>query len=85
MMLKLFVKSGCPWCAQAEAWLQQHGYRYESVDVLRDADAFAEMRKLSGQSLAPTLDAGDNRILPDFDTDQLEEFLHKHKIAPTHS
>ena len=39
------------------------------------------MRKLSGQSLTPTLLVGD-RLLPDFGPDELETFLGKHQITP---
>jgi hypothetical protein len=51
------------------------------VDVLRDGAAFAEMRRLSGQGLAPTLLAGD-RVLADFGPEELEAFLEEHGIEP---
>lgn len=75
--MKLFIKRGCPWCVDAEAWLRQRGIAYESVDVLRDAAAYNEMRRISGQTLAPTLLMPDGSVLPDFDTRQLEAFLSK--------
>ena len=31
-----------------ESWLQQQGHAYETIDVLSDSGAFAEMKKLSG-------------------------------------
>ena len=31
--LILYVKTGCPWCAIAQEYLDKHGYRYERVDV----------------------------------------------------
>jgi carbamoylphosphate synthase small subunit len=33
------------------------------------------MRQISGQSLTPTLEMEDGRVLADFDTRQLEKFL----------
>ena len=36
------------------------------------------MQRLTRQSKCPTLKAGDEAVLPDFDTDQLERFLAKH-------
>lgn len=76
-LFTLYVKSGCPWCEEAEDWLNEHGYRYESVDVNHDRAAFARMRELSGQTKAPTMTAGDE-LLADFDTGQLEIWLKRH-------
>ena len=46
---------------------------YEKLDVFANSAARLEMGKLSGQDLAPVIDA-DGEILADFDTDQLAEF-----------
>lgn len=73
--MTLYVKTGCPWCSAAVAWLEAHGVAFDLVDVLRDPAAFARMREISGQSLAPTLETEDGRVLADFETAQLEEFL----------
>ena len=39
------------------------------------------MKKLSEQTYVPTFVAGE-RILANFDTDQLEKFLSEHQINP---
>jgi len=39
------------------------------------------MKKLSEQTYVPTFVAGD-RVLANFDTDQLEKFLNEHQIDP---
>ncbi len=77
----LYVKTRCPWCVQAVAYLQKHGYAFTEIDVLRDKDAFAKMRQLSGQSLTPTLVIGD-LLLPDFGVDELEDFLKQNQLRP---
>ena len=41
-VLILYVKTGCPWCAIAEEYLERHGYRYERIDVHEDRAAFDE-------------------------------------------
>lgn len=74
----LYTKTGCPWCHDAVEWLRQHQYEFREIDVRRDPAAMAEMKRLSGQSLAPTLVTPDGAVLPDFDTRQLEAFLAKH-------
>ena len=79
--LILYVKPGCPWCRRAENYLREHRYTYQLVDVISDRSAFAEMKRLSGQTYAPTLAVGD-LILPDFGPEELEEFLQQHQILP---
>jgi hypothetical protein len=51
------------------------------VDVIRDRSAFAEMKRLTGQTCAPALTVGD-LILADFGPEELEEFLQQHQILP---
>jgi Glutaredoxin and related proteins len=80
-LLILYVKPCCSWCRKAESYLREHGYSYELVDVISDRSAFAEMRRLSGQTYAPTLAVGD-LILADFGPEELEEFLQQHHILP---
>ncbi|GAB4167025.1 MAG: glutaredoxin family protein [Terrimicrobiaceae bacterium] len=77
-MMKLFIKRGCPWCIEAEDWLQQRGINYQCVDVRSDPAALEEMRRISGQTLAPTLLMPDGSVLADFDTGQLAAFLSKY-------
>ena len=72
--MTLYVKTWCPWCVRAKAWLDGHGYRYEEIDVEARPDAHAEMTRLSGQRCVPTLVAGD-KILADFGPEELEAFL----------
>ena len=76
----LYVKSGCPWCAEAEAFLQEHNIAYGKVDVHADPEAFAEMKRLSGQTKAPTM-RWDEEILSDFGADELETFLREKGVV----
>jgi glutaredoxin 3 len=79
--LLLYVKTGCPWCYIAEDYLSRRGYRYRSVDVRGHRAAFDELRRVSGQTMAPTL-VVDAKVLPDFGTDELEHFLKTNQIEP---
>lgn len=56
-------------------WLDDHGVDYELLDVTRDRHAFLEMRRLSGQTLTPTLEM-DGEVLADFGADELEQWWH---------
>ena len=79
----LFVKPRCPWCSEAIAYLEAHGYAFAQVDVLRDRAAFERMQKISSQRLTPTLLIEDgDLVLADFDTKQLETFLQQHDLQP---
>jgi len=57
-------------------WLDDHDVDYEKIDVIADEAAFDEMIGLSGQELAPVIDA-DGEILSDFGPDQLADFWDK--------
>ncbi len=69
--VRLFVKSWCPWCREAEDWLRARGIAFERLDVHRDPRCYDEMIRLSGQTLAPVLEA-DGRVLADFGAEELE-------------
>ncbi|MGA2554889.1 MAG: glutaredoxin family protein [Verrucomicrobiota bacterium] len=71
--VRLFVKTGCGWCRDASQWLDAKGIRYDRIDVTSNRAGRQEMLQLSGQTLAPVLQA-DGRILADFDTGQLTTF-----------
>ena len=74
--IRLFIKPFCGWCAQAMDWLDDHGIKYEVLDVIEDEKAYDEMYRLSGQTLAPVIDV-DGRILADFGARELAVFWKK--------
>ncbi len=77
--LHLYVKTWCPWCIKAKAQLENYGLEYEEIDVEADREDYAEMIRLSGQSLTPTLVMGEH-VLPDFGPPELERFLRQHGL-----
>jgi len=77
--LKLYSREWCSWCIDAKDYLTEKGYRFNIVDVGKDRHE--EMKKLSDQNYVPTFVAGE-RVLANFDTDQLEKFLSEHQINP---
>jgi glutaredoxin 3 len=76
--IRLFIKPYCSWCHKAEAWLKKHDVKYEVLDVISDADAYREMREISGQTLAPVIDV-DGEILADFGPEELAAFWEQLK------
>lgn len=76
----VYVKAGCPWCIEAEAYLKKNGIGYSAKEVRSDAAAMAEMVELSGQTKAPTMKLG-AAVLADFGVDELIPFLAKHGVS----
>ena len=76
MKIRLFIKSYCPWCHKAMHWLDKHGIEYETLDVIANEAAFDEMVRLSGQELAPVIEA-DGKGLADFGPEELARFWEK--------
>lgn len=76
---QLYVKTGCPWCAEAMAFLDRHGIAYEKITVTGNARAMKKMMELSGQSKAPTLD-WHGEVLADFGAAELEPFLRQRGV-----
>ena len=81
MQLKLYSREWCSWCIDAKEYLSERGYNFTEIDVGQDRDAYEEMKELSEQTYVPTFVAGD-KVLANFDTDQLERFLRQHQIDP---
>jgi len=81
MELKLYSREWCSWCIDAKDFLTRRGYKFIEIDVGKDRLGFEEMQNLSDQTYVPTFVAGD-KVLANFDTDQLEKFLREHQIAP---
>jgi len=75
MKTRLFIKPYCGWCHKAMRWLDDHDIAYERLDVIADDAAFAEMVRLSGQELAPVLDA-DGKVRADFGPEELPGFFN---------
>ena len=71
--IRLFIKPGCPWCDEAIDWLDERGVTYETLDVISDSEARREMRELTGQTKAPSIEV-DGQILADFGADELAEW-----------
>ncbi len=81
MELKLYSREWCSWCIDAKDFLTGRGYKFIEINVGEDRHAYEEMKELSDQTYVPTFVAGD-KVLANFDTDQLQKFLSEHQIDP---
>jgi glutaredoxin 3 len=78
-MMTVYIKPGCPWCIEVEAYLKKHGYEYERIDVTADSEAFDRMREIFGQTSAPSMTVGDLK-LADFGVEELVPFLKANNL-----
>lgn len=69
--VRLFVKPGCGWCDEAREGLRLRGIPYQEIDVITTPGAMEEMKRLTGQTRAPSLDI-DGHILADFGAHELD-------------
>ncbi len=53
----LYVVPGCPLCADARRWLEQHGIEYAERDVASDYGALRAMHRLTRQRFVPVYEA----------------------------
>jgi glutaredoxin 3 len=81
MELTLYSRKWCSWCIDAKDYLKEKGYCFQEIDVGKDRQAYENMKQLSSQTYVPTFVAGD-KVLANFDTNQLEKFLTEHQINP---
>ena len=72
----IYTKTGCPWCKEVLAYLNENNLAYEEREVTSNKNYFDEMVAKSGQTKAPTLDI-DGVILADYDRAQLEVYMKK--------
>ncbi len=75
--ITLYSRPMCGWCVDAKKWLDQLGWPHLVHNTGTDLDARRRAIEISGQTLVPVIEV-DGRVLGDFDTAQLEEFLKKH-------
>ena len=83
MKIRLFIKPYCGWCHKAMRWLDDRDIEYEKIDVIADEAAFDEMIRISGQELAPVIDA-DGKILADFGPEELANFWERIPTTDAH-
>lgn len=79
MSLIIYTKTGCPWCIDALAYLNEKQILYEEREVRSNVEFMKELEEKSGQSKAPTLDFN-GEILSDTDVEAIELFLKEKRI-----
>ena len=72
--MTLYVVPGCPLCAHARDWLQQHGVDYLERNVADDFGALRAMYELTRQRLVPVFESNGKALVRPTDS-ELAEFV----------
>lgn len=80
MKIIIYTKTGCPWCAEALAFLRDNKIPFEEREVLGNPAYFEELKTKSGQTKTPTLDI-EGEILADTDAAAIKKFLIGKKLV----
>ena len=68
------MKPVCGWSQGVRAVFAKYNLEYEDKDIVNDPFNYAEMVKVTGQYLQPSIQIGDD-ILPDMSGEEVEEYL----------
>jgi glutaredoxin len=72
--IRLFTKSGCPYCDGAKEWLGQHGCDFEVLEITQNVQVLREWRELSGGVGVPVLAHGKDLVIG-FSPERYHDFL----------
>jgi glutaredoxin len=72
--IRLYTKPGCPYCVDAKEWLQQHGCRFEVLEITQNVQVLRAWRELSGGVGVPVLAHGKDLVIG-FSPERYTEFL----------
>ncbi|MEI6732077.1 MAG: glutaredoxin [archaeon] len=68
-IIRVYVKTYCPFCIKLLKLLDAKGIRYETVDVIKDKAMYKEMQKKSGKGDVPQVEMKGS-IIPDYGSEE---------------
>lgn len=74
MNIIVYTKTGCPWCANMKIFLEENDIEYQEKNVTQNDDYYNEMKELSGQDKAPTLNI-DGQVFADADVEDIRDIV----------
>lgn len=75
MKIKLYIRTGCPYCDMIRNLLKYHNVEYEAIEISRDIEKQKELQEISGQDTTPVLQV-DDKIFIGFDREKIKEVLN---------
>lgn len=83
MKIKAYLKPTCGWSMGVRAIMSKYDLEYEDIDIINNADNYAEMVAKSGQPLSPCVEI-DGIMLADVSGEEVETYMLENKlIQPT--
>jgi glutaredoxin len=80
MKIVLYKKAGCPWSAAVIGFLNEIGVPFEEKNITTHPSYAAEVEKISGRCVSPTLDV-DGEILADASVEDVAKVLEKNGVV----
>lgn len=74
MKIKAYLKPTCGWSMGVRAIMDKHQLEYEDIDIINNADNYAEMVAKSGQPLSPCVEI-DGIMLADVSGEEVEQYM----------
>ncbi len=71
--VKMYTTTGCPYCAQARAWLKQYGFAYEECDAEARKECSDQLVALGGKGVPYLVAKG--KHVDGFDADEFLKAL----------
>jgi glutaredoxin 3 len=73
--VRIYTTPTCTYCQKAKDFLTEKGIEYDAVDVTKDKDALAEMKRISGGARSVPVISVCDQVLVGFDRSALESAL----------
>jgi monothiol glutaredoxin len=82
MKIKAYLKPSCGWSMGVRAIMQKHNLEYDDIDIINNAENYAEMVQKSGQPLSPCVEI-DGIMLADVSGEEVEAYMLSNKLVGT--
>ena len=80
MKIKAYLKPQCGWSKGVRAILQKHNVEYDDIDIINNAENYAEMGQKSAQAFSPCVEI-DGIMLADVSGEELEAYLVSNRLV----
>lgn len=72
--VKIYTTPTCVYCKMTKKFFEEHGIKYQELNVAADAKAREDMVRISGQLGVPVITI-DNEVVIGYDPEELTRFL----------
>lgn len=72
--IRIFGTPVCPYCQTIKLFLDEHGFKYEDIDISKDDKAREELTEKTGQMGVPVVEI-DGEFIVGFEKDKISKLL----------